>query len=820
MSHARPPRGATASLFALGLVLVLGPDPAGQAAPPGPPLARYVPAKDLVLFIEFDGLDAHADAWRKTATYALLNGTKLGPMLADLGMQVLDEVIASAPAGAMPKASDIVDLLRLAARDGFALGVMAGGREGGPPSVLVLNNGARNGTPEILGRFPGKWREIRRGPRTLHMAGEGDAASGWWVEGDDLLIAGPRAADSDAILDAIDGKSPSAAGSPVVAELRRADTGFEPLLIAFLDFANVPTPPEAARLGLDGLKRIDLRWGFQDRALFSVVRVVAPAPRKGLLALLDGPTFRLGQVPAIPTGVENFTVFAADPDVIYDKVVALLKQGDPGAEARIAAAEKAVAEALGARLKEDILGRLGPFWVGYLGNEANGPRGALVTEVREPDRFLEVLDRVAQIANAQIRAEAARRPRAGQAPAEIRKIDGPTPGYQLVLPPGAVAPQAAAFASPTILVGKGRIALGVNEDEARAALDTRAWTPGPEVAGPLGRTPKDLLMLNLDDPRTTVPALVEATPLLLLGANNFLATIHQARLAAARAAARNGGRPIPPARPPLALKIDAEKVPTAEAVAAPLFPGFSTVSVGDDGLTYIARDSIPTINPVVASGVMVALLLPAVQAAREAARRAQCTNNMKQIGLALHSYFQTADVLPPPAIRGKDGKPLLSWRVAILPYIEQQALYNEFHRDEPWDSPHNKALIPRMPGVYLCPSRARPEPGTTTYKAIVGPGSAFDPAAPVRIADFRDGTSNTLAVVESKTPVIWTRPDDIPFDPKAPPSLLDAGSPHPGGFTALIMDGSVRFLKMTLDPKVFRKLITRDGGESIEPGSY
>ncbi len=119
----------------------------------------------------------------------------------------------------------------------------------------------------------------------------------------------------------------------------------------------------------------------------------------------------------------------------------------------------------------------------------------------------------------------------------------------------------------------------------------------------------------------------------------------------------------------------------------------------------------------------IALLLPAVQAVREAARRAQCTNNLKQIGLALHNYHSATNGFPAAAITSKDGKPLLSWRVAILPFIEQQNLYNEFHLDEAWDSPHNKALIARMPKTYLCPTAPVRQEGTTTYKAFVGGGA-------------------------------------------------------------------------------------------------
>jgi prepilin-type processing-associated H-X9-DG protein len=215
---------------------------------------------------------------------------------------------------------------------------------------------------------------------------------------------------------------------------------------------------------------------------------------------------------------------------------------------------------------------------------------------------------------------------------------------------------------------------------------------------------------------------------------------------------------------------------------------------------------------------LIALLLPAVQAAREAARRVQCVNNLKQIGLAMHNFNSSNDHFPPAAITGPEGKPLLSWRVAILPYIEQQELYNQFHLDEPWDSPHNMALLGRRPRTYACPSSGDigNDATLTTYQVLVGPGTMFEDGKGTSIASIRDGTSNTLLVVESDDPIPWTQPEDLHYDPKAP--LPPMGSKHPGGFNALFADGSVKFLKKSIVEEVFRAWITRSGGEVVGPG--
>ena len=209
-------------------------------------------------------------------------------------------------------------------------------------------------------------------------------------------------------------------------------------------------------------------------------------------------------------------------------------------------------------------------------------------------------------------------------------------------------------------------------------------------------------------------------------------------------------------------------------------------------------------------------MLPATQSAREAARRAQCTNNIKQIVLAMHNYHSANNSFPSD-ITDKNGKPLLSWRVAILPYIEQDDLYSKFKLDEPWDSPHNKALLKEMPTTFLCPSRAKPEPFTTTYRGFVGAGACSRRARTSASPAITDGTSNTIAVVEAKEAVPWTKPDDLPFDPAGKPSLYGAGSLILVGSTRRSADGSVRFIKNTVSTIVFKALITRNGRRSHQP---
>src|SRR5262249_28595600 len=145
------------------------------------------------------------------------------------------------------------------------------------------------------------------------------------------------------------------------------------------------------------------------------------------------------------------------------------------------------------------------------------------------------------------------------------------------------------------------------------------------------------------------------------------------------------------------------------------------------------------------------------------------------------------------AIYSKEGKPLLSWRVAILPYIEQEPLYKEFHLDEPWDSDHNKKLLAKMPKVYMRPGAA-PGETKTHYRVFHGPGAAFEgKESAVYPGHFSDGTSQTILTVEAEEAVPWTKPDELPFDVKDEKKELPRlGLPGNELIMVGLADGSVR----------------------------
>jgi hypothetical protein len=205
-------------------------------------------------------------------------------------------------------------------------------------------------------------------------------------------------------------------------------------------------------------------------------------------------------------------------------------------------------------------------------------------------------------------------------------------------------------------------------------------------------------------------------------------------------------------------------------------------------------------------------VVEAVQKVREAAARIQSVNNLKQLALAMHSYHDANGTFPPHAVYSKDGKPLLSWRVLLLPYLEENKLYEEFKLDEPWDSEHNKKLLEKMPKLFACPA-AKAGPPDTVYQAFVGPGAGFEGKKGLKITDYTDGTSNTIMFVEAATAVPWTKPEDLPFDPAKP--LPKLGGHSKGGFNASLFDGSVRFISNSVKAETLKAAITRNGGEVL-----
>lgn len=238
-------------------------------------------------------------------------------------------------------------------------------------------------------------------------------------------------------------------------------------------------------------------------------------------------------------------------------------------------------------------------------------------------------------------------------------------------------------------------------------------------------------------------------------------------------------------------------------------------------------------------GVLTGLLLPAVQKAREAVHRTKCANNLRQIGIALHHYHDVANTFPPGGIEWRPQsdptKRQLAWCALILPYLEQENLYKTLNLNTPFDSPENAEGAAAILSIFLCPSKARltyrsEGRGLTDYGGIFGqalfgndnpPNGTMLFDKPIRIGMITDGTSHTVMIAEDtqRDDGQWINALNL-FDVAAPINRGPAWDPdihsdHPGGANGLFADGSVRFLRETLDLPILAAIVTRAGGEAV-----
>jgi hypothetical protein len=192
-------------------------------------------------------------------------------------------------------------------------------------------------------------------------------------------------------------------------------------------------------------------------------------------------------------------------------------------------------------------------------------------------------------------------------------------------------------------------------------------------------------------------------------------------------------------------------------------------------------------------------------------------NNLKQLALAMHNYHVVHKHFPPAVVMDPDGKTPHSWRVELLPFLDQRHLYEEYRMNEPWDSPHNKLILRQMPDLFRSPFDS-PASKASGYYVIAGPRTVFDGKEGIKVSDIVDGASNTLLIVEAKRDIPWTRPDDIPFDPEKP--LPELGGFVKGQFAAAMADGSARVFGGQKTQRRLRWLIMRNDRQTVDDNTF
>jgi hypothetical protein len=227
--------------------------------------------------------------------------------------------------------------------------------------------------------------------------------------------------------------------------------------------------------------------------------------------------------------------------------------------------------------------------------------------------------------------------------------------------------------------------------------------------------------------------------------------------------------------------------------------------------------------------VLAALLLPTVQKIRNGEGWLESAYSLKQIGLAIHTYHDVYGCLPPAVVRDDDGRPLYSWRVLLLPFLDEDRLFKQFNLKEPWDGPANNRLAQETPRAFL-PARGSQDRklGLTRYQVFVGASTAFEQdGLTFGNRDFPDGLAATLLVVEAGNAVPWSKPVDLMYDQAGPVPPLGGvftkavdswlfGQRRVRGFVACFADGQTAFIRADTNDTTLRALITRNGGETID----
>ena len=345
--------------------------------------------------------------------------------------------------------------------------------------------------------------------------------------------------------------------------------------------------------------------------------------------------------------------------------------------------------------------------------------------------------------------------------------------------------------------------------------------PANDIAGMIDLEPlKDLKAQMAQN--TPMPGLIEGLQGAMLtadlaGAGKFLSQVE------VRTANKNSAMQLSALAQGMLQMQKAQMLSMASAPESPLSPEtaetlaglYDTVKIttNDSSVSYVMpkpenMDSfVETLKP----GFVA--MFEAIRESRKWGAAMSRQNNMKQIGLAFHNYHDTFNHFPAADGNGERGKTGLSWRVYLLPFIDQAQLYNQFNLDEDWDSPHNEALIEQMPEVFKVDGVDKP--GYTSVHVFTGDDTAMGTDGGTSIGEVTDGTSNTLLAVVAgpESAEVWTKPGGLEFNPDDPKKVLGTLGEQ---FLVLIGDGSVRFLKSSIDDDTLRNLIQRNDGNVVE----
>lgn len=770
--------------------------------PEDPALARIAPAECL-WYMSASGM-ATPDPNSPNQTEQLFAEPEIQQLVAGIEEQII-RVARREASGREERvlATELPGLIKIALTHplAFYVGDVQPVAGGGPPRIqagLAVKlgeeaDGVAASIQRLLALAHGGPATARPGPAA---AGEWnslplppDAPPVQWGIKDGYLVLGVGSGEAGRIADRLAAQSgPPAwltAAKRALPVERRSTTGYLNV-VGILERVQPLLGPDQARmpeyLGLDQVQALYTTCGMDDVACVTKGLIALDGPPRGIFAILPQDPLSPDDLATVPHDATAAVALRLDVQETLDRIIDLVATFEPSARQDFEEGLWQAETELGIDIRNDVLGSLDDTFVVYM------PGGELLTawtgssavvKIKDRRRLERAIDKLTVVARMETERQS---PSRGPRFRESEFGDYTLHYVQFVGEPMPF--------TPAWCVTEGHLVAGLTPQAVKAAV-ARTSERGESladveaVADALGGAAGPA-SLTYVDAQKVVRGLY---PMMMMGLQAVSGEL-----------AREG------------FELDLALLPSVEAIAPHLVPSVSTWRLAPDGFRFEAHQSLPGGDVLSSAPISVALILPAVTRARSAARNAQEMNNLRQIALAFHNY-NDANGQFPTNVYDANGKALLSWRVRLLPYLEAPGLYEQFHLDEPWDSPHNRPLVAQMPAVFASPSSALP-PGRTRLLALVHEDSLFPGDKKLGFRDVVDGTSNTIMFVQAgpQAAVEWTKPEDISFDPNNP----KAGLMQPNGLLlSAFCDGSVQQIPLGIQGETLKRLVFRNDGQPI-----
>ncbi len=805
-----------AGVVAVGMMLTGGGLPLGMPpAEPDPLMARVLP-DDCLLYVAWQGT-AKPNADSPNHTEALLAEPEMQHLFAEVERAVVKSMkgMATRTRPGDPKPEDIFALAKtlttrpvviyvtefFPSRQGIEIDAGIVVHVGDQADVFRRLLPTFGGRPKRISEDgiekqpppapEGSWQTIETGP--------GGPPVQWTIQGEHLIVGiGEGAADG--IVARAETPPPAWVGKlHEEIAIERLGNVIHVNQVAELIRTFAIAEPEVYRalraIGLSDVESITSATGLDGSGCVSKLLIKLEGAPRGALSVFDVEPLAKEDLAVIPADATLAAAVRFDLAEAMDTLLDVVGRIEPWAEEMMLRDMVRAESELGIRFRRDLFAAVGDTWRIYNSPGEGGlvfTGATAVVDVRDHQRLVETNKRLVELMRRELqppdRGPANQHSYYGRRGATIEEFThrGQTVYFLNVI--GEEVPVA-----PAWCITEDELVGALFPQNIRTYLDRKAGdgedgslADVPEVAALFdgGNAPLGLIY-------TDTPELFRmAYPVLLLFAQMGCSELQSQ-----------------------GIDITIGALPSAPVIARHLRPGLLAIRQTDADIVVETRRTLATGGLATA-----ALVLPVLAHSGPGGFRTpgdvRSKNNLKQIALAMHNHHAVTQRFP-ANITDEDGKPLLSWRVKILPYLEQKPLYDALHLDEPWNSPHNMQLLGRIPDVYRS-QRADLPKGGTTYLGMAGKDGVFSDPQGTRIEDIRDGSSMTIAVVQAADSKIvpWTKPEDFEYDEDNPiAGLVNSWDIQ---FNAAMCDGSVHAIREAISPRVLKALCTRGGGEPVD----